>query len=102
VIHARHVGYYLYYCRFDVRYLQQVVKYGLDAGEHLERLNVPKARLLRSKPYNICVTSERVGFFKLFAYLLFYLSSGQAEIRYLAKNEKNPLWQVTSAFQFFF
>ena len=70
------------------------MQYGIDVGDHLaanERMS-----LLRSKPYNCAVTAERVAFFKLMAQLLFYVTSGEAEIRCLADNTDNPLLTVVS------
>ena len=55
-----------------------------------------KMSLLQSKPYNCTVTAERVAFFELMAQLLFYITSGEAEIRCLANNTNNPLLEVIS------
>jgi len=91
---VRHSTFYVYYCRFSVVYLQKFVQYGLNVGDHLATNE--KISLLRSKPYNFTVTAERVAFFELMARLLFYVTSGEAEIRCLANNTDNPLLEVRS------
>ncbi len=90
----RHSTFYIYYCRFSVAYLQKFVQYGLNVGDHL--VTNEKMSLLRSKPYNCTVTAERVAFFELMARLLFYVTSGEAEIRCMANNTDNPLLEVIS------
>ena len=40
--------------------------------------------------------AERVAFFKLMAQLLFYVTSGEAEMRCMADNTDNPLLTVRS------
>jgi len=91
---VRHSTFYIYYCRFSVAYLQKFVQYGLNVGDHLATNE--KMSLLRSNPYDCTVTAERVAFFELMARLLFYVTSGEAEIRCLANNTDNPLWEVIS------
>ena len=90
----RHSTFYVYYCRFSVAYLQKFVQYGVNVGDYLAPNE--KISLLRSKPYNCAVTTERAAFFELMARLLFYVSSGEAEIRCLANNTDNPLLDVVS------
>ena len=88
--HARHAIFYLYDCRFSNSYLQNFVTYGIDLDEN----STETVSLLKSRPYNIFKTSDRVDCFKLIAYLIFYLNSGEAEIRYLKNDATNPLWRV--------
>ena len=90
----RHSTFYLYYCRFSVSYLQKFVQYGINVGDHLAPTE--KMSLLRSKPYNCTVTAERIALFELIARLLFYVSSGEAEIRCMANTADNPLFEVVS------
>ena len=93
----RHSTFYVYYCRFSVAYLEKFVQY-LNVGDNLatnEKMSLLRS-LLRSKPYNCAVTAERVRFFELMAHMLFYITSGEAEIRCLADNTDNPLLTVVS------
>ena len=79
----------MYYAKFSNTYLSEIAFHGANFRQNSKKC----VTLHRSRKYYMRSTAHRVDFFKDYAKLLWYLTSGKAHVGYLFDYGDNPLYE---------
>jgi len=93
VIHAAHNVFYIYYAKFSNAYLSEIVRHGANFRQKSKKC----VTLHRSRKYYMQSRAHRVDFFKDYAKLLWYLTSGKAHVAHLFDYDDNPLYNYVQS-----
>jgi hypothetical protein len=99
VIHSRHTTARIFYCKFPIPYLRNIVKHGAHYKSRV--VNPQGVYLQHTKHYQLRDPALRLEFFNIVCRLLTYITSGDSHIPFLWNHPENAINVVTSPYTFY-